>query len=136
MFTTYDLLNDINNMKNLFDNFFNERAYMERTKEYPNVNLYEKDDEIEIVVLTPGQKVEDINLELTDSRLLIGTDKKNDYMNKSYIRKERTFGTFRKFVELPYRVDPDKINASIKDGILTIKLVKSEDAKPKKIMIN
>jgi len=136
MFTTYDLLNDVNEMRILLDNFFNDRPYMTRTADYPYINLYERDDEIEIVVLAPGEKVEDINLELVDGRLLIEAEKKNDYVDKAYIRKERSFGTFRKSVELPYRVDPEKINASIKDGVLTIKLIKSPDAKPKKIEIH
>jgi len=136
MLTTYDLLNDINRMRGLFDSFFSDRTFMGRAEEYPNVNLYEKDDEIEIAVLAPGQKVNDINIELKDNRLLIEADKKDDHVDNNYIRTERTFGTFRKYIDLPYRVDPEKINASIKDGILTIKLVKSPDAKPKKILIN
>jgi len=135
MITTYNLINDINRMRGLFDNFFSENAYLDKTDEYSSVNLYEKDDEIEIVVLAPGLKAEDINLELADGRILIETDKKNDYSDQSYIRRERTFGTNRKSVELPYKVDPDKIDAGFKDGILTIRLVKDPDAKPKKITI-
>jgi len=136
MYTTYDLLDDVNEMRSLLDNFFNDRPYMTRTTDYPYVNLYEGNDEIEIVVLAPGEKVEDINIELVDSRLIIEAEKKSDQIDKRYIRKERAFGKFRKSVDLPYRIDPEKINASMKDGVLTIKLTKSPDAKPKRIEIH
>jgi len=135
MFATYNLLDNVNEMRSLIDNFFDDRFYT-RTVEYPYVNLYEKDDTIEIAALAPGQKVENINLQLIDNKLILAAEKKNDYEDKSYIRKERDFGTFRKTLELPYRVDQNKIEASLKEGILTIKLVKAEEAKPKKIEIH
>ncbi|MBN2042072.1 MAG: Hsp20/alpha crystallin family protein [Spirochaetes bacterium] len=135
MFTTYDLFNNVNNMRHVLNNFFNEN-YTRRTADYPYVNLYEKDDNIEIAVLAPGEKVENIDLQLIDNSLRIEIDKKADYKDSPYIRKERAFGKFRKSVMLPYRVDPDKIEATMKNGILKIKLVKAEDAKPKKIEIH
>jgi len=62
-------------------------------------------------------------------------EKKSDVQDKPYIRKERAFGKFKKAVKLPYRVDGDKIEAGLKDGILTVKLAKAEEARPKKIEI-
>jgi len=135
MITTFNLLNDVNEMRSLFNNFFNERPYW-TAADYPYVNLYEKDDEIDIIVTAPGAKAEGINLELTDDILRIETEKKDTTEKKNYIRRERNFGKFRKSVQLPYRVDPDKIEAKMTDGILHVKLHKSADAKPKKITIN
>jgi len=135
MFTTFNLLNDVNEMRSLFNNFFTERPYWAAV-EYPYLNMYEKDDEIDIIVTAPGTKAEDINLELADGRLLIETEKKDDAGNKNYIRRERSFGKFKKSVQLPYKVDPDKIEAKMIDGILYVKLYKSPEAKPKKITIN
>jgi len=135
MFYTFNLLNDVNEMRNLFNNFFTERPYW-ATVDYPYINLYEKDDEIDIIVTAPGTKTENINMELTDGRLLIETEKKDDAENKNYIRRERSFGKFRKSVQLPYKVDPDKIEAKMTDGILHVKLYKSPEVKPKKITIN
>jgi len=136
MFTTYDILNDVNEMRGWIDRFFNDRPYMNASADYPYVNLYEKDDDIELRITAPGLKESDIKLELIDNRLFIETDKKKDYENKSYIRKERVFGTFRKTVELPYRVDPNRIEALMKDGLLTVKLRRSEETKPKRIEIH
>ena len=136
MFTTYDLINDVSDLKNWFDGFFNDRPYLNRRADYPYVNLYVKDDDINVAVIAPGVKAEDINLQLIDNRLTIETEKKNDYLDKPYIRKERNFGAFRKIVDLPYRVDSDKIEASMKDGILIVKLTRAEELKPKKIEIH
>jgi len=136
MFTTYNFLNDVNELRNWFDGFFTDRPYLGRGADYPYVNLYENNDNIEVAVVAPGVKVENINLQLIDNRLTIDTEKKSDYLDKPYIRKERDFGTFRKVVELPYRVNPDKIEANMKDGILTVKLTRAEETKPRKIEIH
>jgi len=136
MFTTYDYLNDVNELRNWFDGFFNDRPYLGRATDYPYVNLYEDNDNIEVAVVAPGVKVENINLQLIDNRLTIDTEKKTDYLDKPYIRKERDFGAYKKVVELPYRVNPDKIEARMKDGILIVKLTRAEETKPKKIEIH
>jgi len=136
MFTTYDYLSDVNELRNWFDGFFSDRAYLGRATDYPYVNLYEDNDNIEVAVVAPGVKVENINLQLVDNRLTIETEKKSDYIDKPYIRKERDFGTYKKVVELPYRVNPDKIEASMKDGILTVRLTRAEETKPRKIEIH
>jgi len=52
------------------------------------------------------------------------------------LRKEREFGSYKKSIKLPYYVDPDKVEASMNNGILTIKLTKHESVKPRKITIN
>lgn len=136
MFTTYDLLDDVADLRNWFDGFFNERPYLGRRADYPYVNLFENNDDINVAVIAPGVKAEDINLQLINNRLTIDTEKKSDYLDKPYIRKERNFGAFKKVVDLPYRVDPNKIEASMKDGILTVKLTRAEETKPKKIEIH
>jgi HSP20 family protein len=136
MFTTYDLLSDVADLRNWFDGFFNERPYWGATADYPYVNLYEKDDNIEVVVVAPGVKAEDINLEMINNRLTLEIDKKSDYVDKAYIRRERDFGKLKKVVDLPYRADPNKIEAGMKEGILTVKLTRAEETKPKKIEIH
>jgi HSP20 family protein len=136
MLTTYDFLNDMSELRNWFDGFFNERPYITRRTDYPYVNLYENGDNIDIAVLAPGVKAEDINLQLIDNRLTIEAEKQIDYKDRPYIRKERNFGTFKKTVVLPYRADQNKIEAIMKEGILTVRLVRAEETKPKKIEIH
>ena len=52
-----------------------------------------------------------------------------------YHQREREFGTFRRVIDLPTKIDTDKINASYKNGILTVALPKAEEVKPKQIQI-
>jgi HSP20 family protein len=134
MYTTYNIFNDVLNLRNVFDRFFQEIP-IQRRFDFPYINLYEKDDTITVKVMVPGVKTEDFDIQLTDTSLVIEGERKSDYADKPYIRKERYFTRFKKSVKLPYDVDRDKISASLKDGILTITLVKSEAAKPKRIEI-
>jgi len=135
MYTTYDIFNDILEMRNVFDDLFVETPLNRRRFDFPYINLYENGDLIEIKALAPGMKSDDISLQLIDNTLVIEGEKKIDYADKPYIRKERTFGKFQKSVKLPYRVDANNIQATFKDGVLLVKLAKSEDAKPKRIEI-
>lgn len=136
MYTTYDIFDDLLGARNWFDRFWTELPRGSRIVDTPYLNLYEKDDNLEIAVLAPGLKVEDLNIQLVDNSLIIEGVKKSDYEDKPYIRKEREFDAFKKSVRLPYRVDAANIKATMKEGILTIKLAKAEEAKPKKIQIN
>jgi HSP20 family protein len=136
MYTTYNLFNDVLNLRDVFDDFFRRvPSSTSRRIEFPYVNLYEKEDEIVIKAILPCVKSEDINVQLIDNGLVIEGERKIDYADNPYIRKERVFGKFKKSIRLPYDVDSNKISATLKDGIMTIKLVKSEAAKPKKIAI-
>lgn len=135
MYTTYDIFDDILGLRNEIGRFFREVPVRTRSLDLPYTNVYERGDEIEIHALTPGVQVGDLNLELIDNSLILEGEKKSDYSDKPYIRKERSFGRFKKSIRLPFRVDPDKVRATVKNGILVVTLVKSEDAKPKKIEI-
>jgi len=136
MYTTYDIFDELLGTKNWFNNFFTEAPQTRRVLDYPSINLYENDDELELKILVPGVNVENLDLQLVDNSLKIEGEKKSDYMEKPYTRKERRFGKFQKLMKLPYKVDPNHIEANMKDGVLTVKLTKSEEMKIKKIEIN
>lgn len=135
MLTRYDVFDDIAGLKNLVDEYFTHHtpsAY--RQSEPPLVNIYEKGDTVRAVFLAPGVTIKDIDLKLVDTNLTVTMTraKEND---KPFIRKERSFGNFSKTVRIPFRVNAESIKATLKDGLLTVTLDKSEDAKPKKIVI-
>ena len=135
MYTTYDVFDDVVQLRDLVGRFFTEAPAVRRNVEYPYVNLKENNDEVMITALLPGAKADTLNIQLVDNSLVLEGEKKSDVQDKPYIRKERVFGRFQKAVRLPYRVDGNKIEAGLKDGILTIKLAKAEEARPKKIEI-
>ncbi len=133
---TYNVFNDMIKLRTLFDDFFDQKQGYETSREFPPVQIKEADDRITIHALVPGIPTGSIDIQLVDDSLVISGEKKDDYENHPYIRKERLFGGFKKSIKLPYRVKHDEIKADLADGVLTINLSKSEDAKPKKIDIN
>lgn len=132
---TYNFFDDVMNLRDIFDDFFTKRTSFEPYREFPFVRIHEEEDRLTIASLMPGIKPEDMDIQLVDDSLVISGEKKTDYESKPYLRKERFFGEFKKSIKLPYRVNHQSIKADLKDGVLTITLEKSEDAKPKKIEI-
>jgi len=132
---TYNFFDDIMNLRDFFDDFFSRRTSYEPYREFPYVRIEEEGDKLIITSLVPGIMPEDLDIQVIDDSLLISGEKKADYEEKAYLRKERFFGEFKKSIKLPFRINHDNIKADLKDGILTIHLEKSEDSKPKKIEI-
>jgi HSP20 family protein len=136
MRTTYNIFDDIMGLRNVIDGFFEAHPTgYERRAEPPFVNVYEKNDVVTARFLTPGVQIKDIDLQLVDNDLMITTTRVKDLNDKPYIRRERTAGTYSKRVRIPFRANPESIKAELKDGILTVTLEKSEEAKPRKVII-
>jgi len=131
MYYTRNIFDEIEKIRDIF----NENYESAKMRDFPYVNLYENGDTLEIKAIIPGVKIENLNLELIENSLLIKGERKADSIDKPYIRRERSFGEFKKAVRLPYRVDRENVKATLTDGILTVELTKSEDAKPRKIEI-
>ena len=105
----------------------------------PALDLYQNNDSVVAVVELPGMRKDDIEISLHDGTLTIGGERKKaqpDGNGESATRTERFSGKFRRSVTLPTRVDANKVNATYKDGILTVTLPKAEEAKPKQIQVN
>jgi len=121
--------------ENVLDNFFEDSHALDFRFQYPSVKVYEGNDEVLVQALVPGVSADDLNIELLDRSLLISGEKKRDSENEIFLKKERVFGKFSKTIKLPYEINADKVDVKFNDGILQIKLLKSEDAKAKKILI-
>ncbi len=104
----------------------------------PSVDIYETDEAIILKAELPGIKKEDVSVEIKDNVLTLRGERVEDKEIKegSYFRKERCFGTFSRAFNLQHRVQPDKIKAKFKDGILVIEIPKPEEEKPKQITVN
>lgn len=103
----------------------------------PALDLYQNADNVVAVVELPGMRKEDIEISLHDGTMTIGGERKSESSNgDTATRTERFTGKFRRSITLPTRVDANKVNATYKDGILTVTLPKAEEAKPKQIQVN
>lgn len=136
MFYTYDIFDDALRLRNVFDSFFKSAPSASKRIEFPYINLYEDGDKLTVKAVMPGVKADDLNIELVDKSLIIQGERKADYQDKPYLRKERDFGAFKKSLQLPFEVNRDNIKATLKDGIFTVTLEKSESAKSRKIEIH
>ena len=104
----------------------------------PAIDLYEDRDNYVVKMELPGMKKEEIDISLHNGVLSITGERKDEekHEDAETYRSERFFGRFQRSVTLPAVVEGDKVNASYKDGILTVTLPKAEEAKPKQITIN
>jgi len=104
----------------------------------PALDVFEDKDNLFVKAELPGMKREDIDVSLHDGTLSISGERKSEgkYQDAEVYRAERFFGRFQRTVSLPTPVAADKVKAQYKDGILTITLPKTEEAKPKHIEVN
>ncbi len=104
----------------------------------PAVDLYEDKENVIVKAELPGMKREDIQVSLQDGTLSISGERKNEEKveNAEVCRMERFVGRFQRTITLPSQVKGDKVNAQYKDGVLTVTLPKTEEAKPKQIEIS
>ena len=103
----------------------------------PALDLYQTTDDVVALVELPGMRKEDIELSLQDGILTISGERKEEGTDgDKNARTERFVGKFRRSISLPTRVDAGKVNATYKDGILTVTMPKAEEVKPKQIQVN
>ena len=103
----------------------------------PALDLYEDKDSFVVKAELPGMKREDIEVSLHEGSLSISGERKGEekHAGADVYRTERFFGRFQRTVALPTPVAADKVKAAYKDGVLTITLPKTEEAKPKQIEV-
>ena len=124
-------------MDRLFQNAFGLERSPWRVGVYPLVNISEDRDHIFVRAELPGVKAADLEITIQDNSLILRGQRQIPTEEKqvNYHRRERESGFFRRVVALPSRVQADKVEATCKDGILTIKLAKPEEVKPRKIKV-
>jgi HSP20 family protein len=103
----------------------------------PAVDLYEEKDDIVVKAELPGLEKDQIEVNLSGNRLTIKGEKKQEeeVKKEGYYRSERSYGSFVRTLELPTEVQTDKVKAAFKNGILEIRLPKSEEAKKKETKV-
>jgi HSP20 family protein len=104
----------------------------------PALDVFDDKDNLVVKAELPGLKKDEINLSLHDGVLTISGERKREVEKKEgeSFRSERYFGKFQRSVTLPTAVDSTKVTAGYKDGVLTVELPKSEEAKPRQIAVS
>ena len=125
-------------MDDLFRGFFGDRGLPSlEYRRWPAIDVAENENEFLIKAEVPGCKADDIDISVHGNTLTISGEKKEEQekKEKGYYHVERSYGSFRRDISLAGDINPDEIEASCKDGVLTVKLPKSEKAKPVKVKV-
>ena len=103
----------------------------------PACDIYETDNEVVVKAELPEVKKENVHVNIENNLLTIRGERKFEEETKkeNYHRVERRYGEFTRSFTLPNFVDPNKINAEFKDGVLRVTMAKREEAKPKQIEV-
>jgi HSP20 family protein len=125
-------------MDDLFKDFFGDwdGPFWGRTH-WPALDVAENENEFTVKAEVPGCKAEDIDISVHGNILTISGEKKQEKeeKGKGYRHTERSYGTFRRDLNLASEVDSNKVEATYKDGILSIRLPKTEKTKAVKIKV-
>jgi HSP20 family protein len=103
----------------------------------PQVDVSESEDGLQVKVDLPGIKPDDVEISVSDGRMTIQGERKEEKetKDKSYRRVERSYGSFYRVLDLPPGTDADNVSAAAEDGVITITVPKSAEAKAKTIKI-
>jgi HSP20 family protein len=101
------------------------------------VDVYEEKDDIVVKAELPGMEKDNIEVNISDHHLTIKGEKKKEeeIKEEDYYRSERSYGSFVRSLELPKDIQTDKVKAAFKNGILEIRMPKTEEAKKKEIKV-
>jgi len=119
------------------DRLFGEARATSRAGVFPPLNLYDDGESLLVRAEVPGIDPSDLEINATANALTIKGERKRAETDEkaSFHRRERGHGTFSRSINLPQEIDPGKVKASYRLGVLEIMLPKAEEAKPRKIEI-
>lgn len=131
----FDLRDEINRLFDLpLGSFHRDTEFLNSWA--PLLDVFEDRDQLIVKTELPGMYKEDIDISLHENNLTISGERKMELQEGQKSRAETFFGRFQRTFSLPRPVDPNKVSATYKDGVLTILLPKTEESKPKQIQVS
>jgi HSP20 family protein len=138
-----DPFRDIQNeMNRLFDRFLGRplatASGTDRQTWMPVVDMYETRDNLVVNFELPGVLEKEISLSITGDLLTVKGERELNHQpsDNNYLHMERVYGKFERSIRLPMPVHADRVSATYRDGVLEVRLPKTEDSRPKEIKID
>ena len=133
---TSDLLRSLfgRDFRHFFEPLFDEESVPHREGFMPPIDVFHNDENITVRVEAPGVRKEDLDIHVEGDLLTI-SGKKEHVESSNYHQIESRCGVFRRSLTLPHAVDRDKIAANYKDGVLTLSLPLTPEAKLRQIEV-
>jgi HSP20 family protein len=106
-------------------------------RDFPPINIWLGDNSVVVTAELPGVTRDDVTLNLQDDVLTLEGKREPRHQQEdgNWQRRERSYGSFSRAVQLPFRIDPDKVQAQFNNGVLEVELERLEADRPKKIEI-
>jgi HSP20 family protein len=103
----------------------------------PDVDIFEDGGDVVVKAELPGIKKDDLEVTLTDDTITISGEKKKEekIQKKGYYKLERSYGSFCRTFSLPAEIQADKVKSTFKDGVLEVRMPKSEKTKSKEVKV-
>jgi HSP20 family protein len=107
------------------------------TRDFPPINIWLRDNSVIVTAELSGVSRDDVRLNLQDDVLTLEGKREPRHQQEdgNWQRRERSYGSFSRAVQLPFRIDPDKVQARFNNGVLEVELERLEDDRPKEIEI-
>jgi HSP20 family protein len=121
------------------DNFIRDRSgHADLATWAPPVDIYETENELVVKADLPDLQEKDIDVRVENNTLTIRGERKfdKDINEDNYLRVERSYGSFTRSFSLPNTVSSESIRADYRNGVLTLRMAKREESKPKQIKIS
>jgi HSP20 family protein len=132
-------LSDVERLRRMLDQTFGSFGLPALATESvgwaPPVDIEEQDDAYVIEAEVPGVKKDDVNIELISNELMITGEIKEREREGILRKRTRRIGRFEYRVRLPEQVDPDNVEAKLKDGVLSVRVPKHEQAERRRIQV-
>ena len=143
--TRWQPFNDLVSLRDAMDRLFSDSFV--RPARWPSqadegaatlpLDMYETDEDVIVKASVPGIKPDDVEVTMQDGVLQIRgeSEQEREETEGRYHYRERHYGSFARAVRLPGNVDADKVDAEFENGVLTVRIPKAEQAKPRKITV-
>jgi HSP20 family protein len=138
-----DMFAELNRLQQSFEHSFRPggtrsiRALARRS--FPLISVGSTPDAVEVMAMAPGVDPAELQITIDKGLLVIAGERKKDAPsgeNTAIYAQERFQGTFRRVISLPDDVDPTKIDATLRDGLLRVSVARREASKPRQVSVN
>ena len=135
--TRWDPFAELGELRSRFDRIFDEWPDGRTRAWTPSIDVMRDDGHLVMRADLPGIKPEEVKIEVKDDILTVSGEhqESKEEKDKSYVRRERRYGSFSRSMALPGGVDPKKIKAKTKDGVVEVMIPLPEEAKKEPVQI-
>lgn len=131
-----DAFREMDRLEKQMNRVFHGKSFFD-VDEYPDINVYTREDSIMVRAFVPGVDPEKLDISVIGNTLAIrGSLPEEEKKDTNYLKRERNHGKFSRSIKLPFSAKSDGINAAYGKGILTVTVNRPEEDKPKHININ